>query len=429
MKEKPLMKNRILIMIAGCLCGLFLAVQSGFAQGSLTPPGAPAPAMKSLSQIEPRTPVDATHTPGDSGDMFIISQPGSYYLTTNIIGVSSMNGIEILTNNVTLDLNGFSLSVVSGTPNGVCILNAQTNITVRHGSINGYNVGVYNESGSSVNIVFECLDVSDCGTGIFLLGAGVVRDCNCENNLYAGIVCSSGLVTGCTASNNGSVGIDVDMGTVSGCMAQDNYEGFFVDNSSTVSDCVANNSKYEGFLILDNDNQVRDCIANYNSGIGICLAGKGDRVYGCVANHNSGNTGYGIYVGGSTCQISGCVANYNATNGICVAGSRATVTECTATANSGAGIVVAGDSVVEDSHASANTSDGIRSSGSGNRLEHNQTRDNGGYGINSTFGPGGDSIMRNTAGGNGAGSYTPTSGSTFAPVQTPATATNPMANF
>ena len=28
-----------------------------FAQGSLTPPGAPAPTMKTLAQIEPRTPI------------------------------------------------------------------------------------------------------------------------------------------------------------------------------------------------------------------------------------------------------------------------------------------------------------------------------------------------------------------------------------
>ena len=29
------------------------------AQGPLTPPGAPAPAMKSLAQVEPRFPVDS----------------------------------------------------------------------------------------------------------------------------------------------------------------------------------------------------------------------------------------------------------------------------------------------------------------------------------------------------------------------------------
>ena len=32
--------------------------------------------MKSLDQIEPRTIVNAVNTPGDAGDMFVISQPG-----------------------------------------------------------------------------------------------------------------------------------------------------------------------------------------------------------------------------------------------------------------------------------------------------------------------------------------------------------------
>ena len=42
------------------------------AQGSLTPPGAPAATMRSLDQIEPRLPISSLP--------FSISQPGSYYL-------------------------------------------------------------------------------------------------------------------------------------------------------------------------------------------------------------------------------------------------------------------------------------------------------------------------------------------------------------
>ena len=46
------------------------------AQGSLTPPGPPALTMKTLQQVEPRVPI--------SSAPFTISQPGSYYLTTNL---------------------------------------------------------------------------------------------------------------------------------------------------------------------------------------------------------------------------------------------------------------------------------------------------------------------------------------------------------
>ena len=53
-----------------------LALVTTHAQGPLTPPPGPVlPTMKTLDQIEPRTPIDATHTPGDATNQFIISQP------------------------------------------------------------------------------------------------------------------------------------------------------------------------------------------------------------------------------------------------------------------------------------------------------------------------------------------------------------------
>jgi hypothetical protein len=71
------------------------------AQGSLTPPGAPAPTMKSLDQIEARTPI--------SSAPFTITQPGSYFLTTNLT-VASGNAITIATNGVGYSSTGTGLS-------------------------------------------------------------------------------------------------------------------------------------------------------------------------------------------------------------------------------------------------------------------------------------------------------------------------------
>jgi hypothetical protein len=77
------------------------------AQGPLTPPGAPAPTMKTLQQVEPRIEINATNTPGDADSIFKITEPGSYYLTGNVAGVSGKHGIEIAASDVTLDLMGF----------------------------------------------------------------------------------------------------------------------------------------------------------------------------------------------------------------------------------------------------------------------------------------------------------------------------------
>lgn len=65
-------------------------------------------------------------------------------------------------------------------------------------------------------------------------------------------------------------------------------------------------------------------------------------------------------------------------------------------------------------------------SGAGSRIEGNHARDNHRYGIEATTA---DIITRNTAGGNVLASYLPSSGNNFGPVQFPATATNPAANF
>src|SRR5215469_17495774 len=104
---------------------------SALAQGTLSPPGAPAPTMKSLTQIEPRTPISAT---------FIITNPGAYYLTTNIFAPAGLDGIDIKTNDVTLDLNGFTIfSATNGSSAGIGISqDTLSDITICNGHIFGY---------------------------------------------------------------------------------------------------------------------------------------------------------------------------------------------------------------------------------------------------------------------------------------------------
>ena len=128
------MKTKQFVQIAAIVLLSILNHQLStcFAQGSLTPPGTPAPTMKSLDQIEARTPITNT------ASLVTISQPGSYYLTANLT-VSTGDGIDINTNDVTLDLNGFTIrsTAASATGTGILLNNGWTDITIGNGHIRG----------------------------------------------------------------------------------------------------------------------------------------------------------------------------------------------------------------------------------------------------------------------------------------------------
>jgi hypothetical protein len=101
------------------------------AQGPLAPSGAPAPSMKSLSQVEPRTAVQSLAATPPYG----ISQPGSYYLTGNIT-VAAGNAINITASDVTLDLMGFTIeSTATGVDGSAVATSSIARIKICNGNI------------------------------------------------------------------------------------------------------------------------------------------------------------------------------------------------------------------------------------------------------------------------------------------------------
>ena len=381
-------------MALALLSTLNSQLSTAFAQGSLTPPGAPAPTMKTADQIysklDPRTIVNAVNTPGDANNLFIITNSGSYYLTTNLAGVSGKNGISIATNNVTLDLNGFSLLGVSGIHYGIDIRSAQTNVTVQNGAISGWGgAGVTSENVTSVNMVFERLNVLANSYGIWMNGEGVVRDCNCQNNLNDGFSCYGGVISGCTADNNGGYGFSVFNATVSGCEAQNNGADGIYAESGTVSGCNVQNNAYDGIDLY------------------------GGAMSGCSAKNN---TYHGIEVQPGT--VSGCSVVNNGLSGILVIGpgSEAIGNYCIGnnTANNAddAGIcVLDANNRVEDNHVSASGYAGILVQSVGNNI-----------------------IIKNSVSGNGTKNYSGIAGNVVGPLITNTvsgiiTNLNPWANF
>jgi hypothetical protein len=205
----------LVVALALLLAALNSQHATCLAQGSLTPPGAPAPTMKSLDQIEARTPI--------SSAPFTITQPGSYYLTTNVT-VSSGDAIIIATNGVTLDLNGFIINstAASAAGTGILLNSGLRNVTIANGFIqggvtndgsgvysgSGFGYGIYYSGFSLMNVRVSGLSVSGClYSGIYLnpSDSTAVESCSVRTVGSAGIFASS-IKTSC-AIDCGSYGI------------------------------------------------------------------------------------------------------------------------------------------------------------------------------------------------------------------------------
>lgn len=230
------------------IAGLVIHV---FGQGSLSPPGAPAPAMKTLAQIEPRTPISSLP--------FVISNTGSFYLTTNLTAMSGQDGITIQADNVTVDLAGFALA--GGGNNGCLVSGARQSIAILNGSIRGWaSSGVNAASARQVH----CLGLRVSGNGADGLNAG-----------------SDSLVENCTALGNGGVGI----------VAQD---------SSRVTGCVSD-ANGTGFRTLGAGNRLENNQAGTNSVAGFKLDGTQNLLIRNLARGNG--TNFNIALGNSYGQI------------------------------------------------------------------------------------------------------------------------------
>lgn len=216
------MKSTLLLLLA--LPALALA------QGSLTPPGAPAPTMRSLGQIEPRHPLGLPRQLNTT--TLVITAPGSYVLMGNLT-VAGGDAIRIRANDVTLDLNGFTITSLAATAEGCGIRLGGTGFTAHRARIrNGLIYCAYGIT-STIDPIFT--------GGGFLHGIAPDHSNACSGVQLEGLVCTGG-------GNAPTPGHGIDAGP-----------------DSLVTDCVVRAYVGDGIRATT----VRDSLAYWNGGAGI----------------------------------------------------------------------------------------------------------------------------------------------------------------
>jgi hypothetical protein len=395
---------------------------SVFGQGTLTPPGAPGATQKTLQQIEPRFDLQAaTPPPGVTSDAnhdYIISQPGSYYLSSNL-KMTKPACIDIAAAGVTLDLSGFTISsAYSGVVAYLVELEpAAIRCVVCNGNIEGGSDSntfgaAYNRNAapSATEVTFRNLRVTGCYNGLGCGAGWQVEGCSASDNLNAGIsadgacICLNSTadrnqvgfsggpmtITHCSASENttagfsaagtylnceadgNSAGFGTSAGSFTNCTASNSTDtGFFASASVSFSGCTATNNAKYGFSVTDGVT-LTNCVANNNrfgGFIGGISSDQGDRVSftHCIANENggaAGQDGNGIDCR-AHCRLVDCSAGKNFGIGIHT-NDECSVTGCIVESNGtsgvagrGVGISVGNKAQVKGCTVTSNGADGI----------------------------------------------------------------------
>ncbi len=308
----PTDRRAILAGIGGLAAGAVFASRAH--AGPLNPPPGP---IAPTPGPEPRIAINATNTPGDANSVFRITQPGSYYLTSNITGVAALHGIEIASSGVTLDLMGFALIGVPGSANGINMNSFRDTVVIRNGHVfdwSGSGLRTRIDNGAIEGV--HCY--SNTGWGFDNTGSFSFRFSGCSALGNGSDIAPTGgfrvgdatSLTDCQARNNAGAGFVLEgASSISGCLAAGNADvGILAVSNGLIIDCTTSNNERGGIEVGSNS-LVRGNLCSANgfavSGFGMRITGVDSRVEenNCVSNRIGIEcTGIGNFIARNTCS-------------------------------------------------------------------------------------------------------------------------------
>jgi hypothetical protein len=225
--------------------------------GDLDPPGPPMSTMKDLVDVEPRIPLRNlfTLTP------VAITQSGSYYLAENIFALPNAHGVEITTDDVSLDLRGFTIygNTGVGSLDGVHVTGSRYNISISNGSVRDFvgdgvdgidmlnsrieNLRVYANQGDGIKAGTATIASSvaevNLGNGFVARHGSVIVHCVARGNTQAGYNLTSAAMHDSTAYANSNWGIVAADSLIRGGLCLDNLSGAIDATGGLVVDTYA----------------------------------------------------------------------------------------------------------------------------------------------------------------------------------------------
>lgn len=266
--------------------------------------------MKTLTQVEPRTPISTAPV--------IITNPGSYYLTTNLT-VATGTAITIATNEVTLDLNGFTIASAAPSAGGygIHLENGARNVMICNGYVRGtatndaqgnfggggFSYGIAYSGAQPANVLVWRVSVSRCVSFGINLGTDTpTRVEDCQVQTAGGIGIAANVVKGCVAMACGSDAIIAEVvsdsrgqsiGTGRGICAINcavNCRGAATSahgiEAGTAQNCWGTSSTGDGVRAT----VALNCYGTSGSGNGVTASATAQNCYG-----SAGGSGSGVY--------------------------------------------------------------------------------------------------------------------------------------